>query len=317
VPWHHYEWFGDPQILRETFDMMRRFTDYIQTEAKDGIAAGGLGDWCDYGHGKHPGPSHFTPKDLSATATWALCARTVSRAAEVLNRPDDAKKYSELHARIAADFQRHFQDPVTRKLRHKGSPQCANAMALCAEVVPPADRALLLADIIADLEQRDWQQTPGDVGHVYFIRALAEAGRSDVLHRVYSRDGVGSYGGILKKGLTSLPETWDARMDGGASLNHCMLGHVMEWFYGYVGGIRQPTGSVGWEKILIAPNPGALTKAEATLETPRGCVVSRWRKDGDRFRLETEIPKGVEAVAILPSGETKPLRAGKQTLTAR
>jgi hypothetical protein len=317
VPWHHYEWFGDAQILRENFDMMRRFTDYIQTEAKDGGAAGGLGDWCDYGHGKLAGPSHFTPKDLSATATWALCARTVSRAAEVLNRPEDAKKYRELHARIAADFQRHFQDPATRKLRHKGSPQCANAMAMCAEIVPPADRALLLADIIADLEQRDWQQTPGDVGHVYFIRALAEAGRSDVLHRVYSRDGVGSYGGILKKGLTSLPETWDARMDGGASLNHCMLGHVMEWFYGYVAGIRRQPGSVGWEKILIAPNPGELTKAEATLETPRGRVVNRWRKDGERFRLETEIPKGIQAVAILPSGERKPLRAGKQTLMER
>ena len=112
------------------------------------------------------------------------------------------------------------------------------------------------------MEKRDWQQTPGDVGHVYFIRALAEAGRSDVLHRVYSRTGLGSYGGILAKGLTSLPETWDAMMDGRQSLNHCMLGHVMEWYYGHVGGIRQATNSVGWKEILIAPNPGLLTSAD-------------------------------------------------------
>ena len=317
VPWRHYEWFGDPQILRENFDLMQRFTDYIQTEAKDGLAPGGLGDWYDYGHGQPPGPSRFTPTQLSATATWGLCALTVSRAAEALNRPDDARRYRDLHTRISAEFQRHFQDPSTRKLRHKGSPQCANAMALCAEVVPQADRASLVEGIVADLEKRGWQQTPGDVGHVYFIRALAEAGRSDVLHRVYSRDGIGSYGGILRKGLTSLPETWDAMMDGHQSLNHCMLGHVMEWFYGYVAGIRQQPGSVGWEKILIAPAPGSLANAEATLETPRGRVVNRWRKDGSRFRLETEIPKGVQAEAILPSGETKPLRAGRQTLTAR
>jgi len=47
--------------------------------------------------------------------------------------------------------------------------------------------------------------------------------------------------------------------------------------------------------------------------------VSRWRKDGDTFRLETEIPEGVSATAILPSGETKALRSGRQTLkeTAR
>ncbi|MBI3849705.1 MAG: alpha-L-rhamnosidase N-terminal domain-containing protein [Verrucomicrobia bacterium] len=319
VPWHHYEWFGDLQILRDNFDMMRRFTDYIQTEAKDGLAPGGLGDWYDYGHGQRPGPSRFTPTELSATATWGLCALTVSRAAEALGQTEDAKKYRELHTRITADFQRHFQDPVTRKLRHNGSPQCANSMALCADLVPQADRAVLVQDIIADLEKRGWQQTPGDVGHVYFLRALAEAGRSDILHRVYSRDGTGSYGGILSKGLTSLPETWDAMMDGRQSLNHCMLGHVMEWFYGYIGGIRQQPGSVGWQKILIAPNPGALANAEATLQTPRGRVVSRWRKDGATFRLETEIPKGVNAMAILPSGETKPLRSGRQTLkeTAR
>ena len=294
--------------------MMCRFTDYIRTEAKDGLAPGGLGDWYDYGHGQPPGPSRFTPTQLSATATWALCALTVSRAAEVLGRPEEARKYRELHARIAADFQRHFRDPATGKLKHLGSPQCANAMALCADVVPQADRAALVEEIVADLEKRGWQQTPGDVGHVYFIRALAEAGRSDVLHRVYARDGLGSYGGILKKGLTSLPETWDAMMDGAQSLNHCMLGHVIEWYYGYVAGIRQKPGSVGWKQVVIGPNPGPLTHAEATLTTPAGHILSRWRIQDGTFRLEVEIPAGVSATAILPSGSTKPLRPGLQEI---
>jgi hypothetical protein len=314
VPWQHYVWFGDRQILKDNYDMMRRFTDFIGKQAKDGVAPAGLGDWYDYGHGKPPGPSRFTPTELSATATWGLCAEVVSRAADVLRRAEDAWKYRKLHERIAADFQRHFQDPVTHKLRHNGSPQCANSMALCAGVVPPADRALLLEDIIADLEKRDWQQTPGDVGHVYFIRALAEAGRSDVLHRVYSRTGLGSYGGILAKGLTSLPETWDAMMDGSQSLDHCMLGHVMEWYYGYVGGIRQATNSVGWREILIAPNPGLLTSAETAVQTPRGRVTSRWRKDGSTFHLDVEVPKGVKATAILPSGTRKILSSGKQVI---
>jgi hypothetical protein len=162
------------------------------------------------------------------------------------------------------------------------------------------------------LQKRNWQQTPGDVGHVYFIRALAEAGRSDVLHRVYSRTGLGSYGGILAKGLTSLPESWDAIMNGGVSLDHCMLGHVMEWYYGYVGGIRQATNSVGWREILIVPNPGSLTSAETAVQTPRGRVISHWRKDSATFHLEVEVPKGVKATAILPSGVRKTLHNGKQ-----
>jgi hypothetical protein len=273
-----------------------------------------LGDWYDYGHGKPPGPSRFTPAQLSATATWALCALTLSRTAEVLARPEEAKKYRELHASIAAAFQRHFRDPASGKLKHLGSPQCANSMALCADVVPQADRAALLAEIVEDLRKRGWQQTPGDVGHVYFIRALAEAGRSDALHRVYAREGVGSYGGILSKGLTSLPETWDAMMDGAQSLNHCMLGHVIEWYYGYVAGMRQAPDSVGWKRIIIGPNPGPLTHAEATLQTPLGRVASRWRNESGVFRLEAEIPAGATATAVLPSGRTTSLRTGLQKI---
>jgi hypothetical protein len=311
LPWHHYHWYGDPEILRASFDSMRRFTDFIATTAKDGIAPkGGLGDWYDYEPGQPPGESRFTPADLSATATWALCALTVSRTADVLGRPAEATRYRELHAKIAAAFQRCFLDPGSRKLRHTGSPQCANAMALCADLVLPGDRAVLLDDIVADLEQRGWQQTPGDVGHVYFIRALAEAGRSDILHRVYRREREGSYGGILGKGLTSLPETWDATMDGIQSLNHCMLGHVMEWYYGYVAGIRQQPESIGWQRVLIGPNPGTLTSAEASVQTPRGQIVSRWCRDGQTFHLEAETPPGVEAEALLPSGKRHALTSG-------
>lgn len=314
LPWLQYEWSGDDRVLRENFEMMRRFTDYIDREAKDGLAPGGLGDWYDYGHGNPPGPSRFTPTQLSATATWALCALAVADAAKVLGKPEEDSHYRALHARIAKDFQRHFRDPATGTLKHTGSPQCGNSMAICARVVPESDHAMLIDGIISDLETRDWQQTPGDIGHVYFIRALAEAGRSDILHKVYSRDGKGSYGGILRKGLTAMPETWDAMMDGYQSLDHCMLGHVIEWFYGYVAGIRQPPGGVGWKRVLVAPNPGSLTGAEATLITPSGPVASRWTVRNGRFQLQAELPKGMTGTAILPSGQRHPLNSGKTLL---
>ncbi len=311
TPWLHYEWYGDTSILRNSLDSMRRFTDYVGTLAVDHIAPQGLGDWYDYGHGHGPGPSRFTPTDLSATATWALCAMTVARAAEAVGESTTAGRYRALHAEIGAAFRKRFQDPDRRLLRHLGSPQCANAMAICAEVVPKEDGDLLIEDMIADLDKRGWQQTPGDVGHVYFIRALAQAGRSDILHRVYSRSGTGSYGGIIAKGLTSMPETWDAMMDGYQSLNHCMLGHVVEWLYAYVGGIRQAPGSVGWRDVQIAPEPGSLTWAEVSVRTPRGVVRSSWRVVDGKLTLEATIPRGMRARAKLPTGQVFTLKAGK------
>ena len=317
VPWEHYCWYGDAQVLRTCLPSMRRYVDYITGLAHNGLAPGGLGDWYDYGHGYGPGPSRFTPPELSATATWALCALTVSKAAEAVGESDIAQQYRALHARIAENFRRAFQDPATHLLKHLGSPQCANAMAICAEVIPEEDRGKLVQDIVADLERRGWQQTAGDVGHVYLIRALAQAGRSDVLHKVYSRAGLGSYGGILAKGLTSLPETWDAMMDGYQSLNHAMLGHVMEWLYGYVAGIRQAPGSVGWRDVVIQPNPGPLEGASATVCTPMGAISCAWQRREGMFRLEVKIPKGAHAVAVMPSGSVRELRAGKSTLTER
>ncbi|HQL75521.1 MAG: Bacterial alpha-L-rhamnosidase [Planctomycetes bacterium ADurb.Bin126] len=314
LAWENYLWSGDKEVLAANFDMMWRFTDNVTSQAKDGLAPGGLGDWYDYGHGHGPGPSRFTPTNLSATATWARCALAVSQAAEVLGRAEEAGVYRKLHGRIAADFRRHFRDPATGRLKHTGSPQCANAMALIAQLVPERERAARVEEIVADLEKRNWQQTPGDVGHMYFIRALAEAGRSDVLHRVYSRTGVGSYGGILAKGLTALPESWDAIMDGTQSLNHCMLGHVMEWFYGYVLGVRQAPGSAGWKRVVIQPCPGPLEWARGQVKTPAGVIDCRWTRADKRFHLVVQIPPGVEASAVLPDGQIKALRPGLNAL---
>jgi alpha-L-rhamnosidase len=314
LPWHHYVWYGDAQILRDNYDCMRRFVDRVAAESKDGIAPEGLGDWYDYGHGQPPGPSRFTPVTLTATAVQVMCIDAVIRSAEVLGKTDDVQHYRDLRAKTAASYLKAFYKPSQHTFANNGSCQCAHTISLVAGLAPEGDKKALLDAVIDDLAKRGWQQTPGDVGHVYFIRALAQAGRSDVLHRIYSRDGLGSYGGILKKGLTAMPETWDAMNDGSQSHNHCMLGHVIEWYYGYVAGIRQQPGDVGWRRVLVAPVPGPLTEADASFIAPTGRISSRWTVKNGRFRLEAEIPAGVTAQLIGPDGTKKDVGAGRHTL---
>jgi hypothetical protein len=314
LPWHHYVWYGDSRVLRDNYACMRQFVDFVAAASKDGIAPAGLGDWYDYGHGQPPGPSRFTPTDLTATAVQVMCVDALVEAGKVLNRSDDVRRYRTLRRQTAAAYLQKFYDPHARRFANSGSCQCSHAVSLLAGLVPESDRQAVLEAIISDLQQRGWQQTPGDVGHVFFIRALAEAGRSDVLHRVYSREGPGSYGGILRKGLTAMPETWDAMNDGYQSQNHCMLGHVIEWYYGYVAGIRQQPGSVGWRRILIAPQPGPLAEAAASFVSPAGLVGSRWSSRGGKFRLDAEIPPGATARLIGPDGTRKDVGPGRHTL---
>jgi len=179
--------------------------------------------------------------------------------------------------------------------------------------VPEKDRPAVLKAIIDDLEKRNWQQTVGEVLQIFFVRSLAEGGRNDILHRVYSRENRGSYGFMVNQGFTSLPESWDARPGTGMSMNHFMMGHLMEWQYAYVAGIRQQPGSTGWRNVLIAPNPGALTSASATFDAPTGKFAVQWRQTDGKFEMTVTSPPGVKTTAVLPNGERRNVSPGRVT----
>jgi hypothetical protein len=294
---------------------MKHFVDYLSSQAPKGVITSNLGDWYDYGHGKGDGPSQWTPNEVSATAIWALGAKTVGQAAALLGKTSDAEKYNGLFLRIRKNFRKSFYDPATKTIRNNGSCQAAHSLALMVGLVPEKDRAAVLQGIVDDLERRDWQQTVGEVTQVLFLRALAEGGRNDVLHRVYSRENRGSYGFMVRQGLTTLPESWDAKPGTGNSMNHFMLGHLMEWHYAYVAGIRQQPGSTGWSKILVAPNPGLLDSASASFVSPRGRISVDWKQSAANFSMKVDVPAGVQALAVLPNGERHVLKSGLTELT--
>ena len=314
APWHLYEWYGDRDALAASYDSMKAFVDYLTSQAKEGVITSNLGDWYDCGHDKGDGPSRWTPPEVSATAIWALGASTTVRAAEVLDRPADAAHYRALFEKIRDAFQQRFWDDESKTVKNNGSCQAANATALCVDLVPHADRSAALERIIDDLKRRQWQQTTGEVLHVFLIRALAEAGHADVLHKVYAREERGSYGYMVKTGLTTLPESWNAQPGTGNSMNHFMLGHLVEWHFAYVAGIRQQPGDVGWRKVIIAPQPGPLAHAKASFESPTGRIASEWRRSNGVFELMADIPEGVDAVAVLPDGTQHKLPPGQTTL---
>ena len=314
VPWHLYEWYGHRDALAASYDSMKAYVDYLTSQAKDGVITSNLGDWYDCGHDKGDGPSRWTPLEVSATAIWALGTSTVAQAAEILDHPADAARYRALFEQIRDTFQQRFWDATTKMVKNNGSCQAANAAALCIDLVPRPDRAAAMERIVDDLKRREWQQTTGEVLHVFLIRALADAGRADVLHKVYARQERGSYGYMVNCGLTTLPESWNAQPGTGNSMCHFMLGHLVEWHFAYVAGLRQQPGRVGWHKIIVEPHPGPLASAEASFQSPAGRIASRWHRRDDVFELTVEIPPDVAALAVLPDGTRHELAAGQTTL---
>jgi hypothetical protein len=317
LPWYVYEWYGDVRTLRESYPSMRAFVEYVKSTCKhELVPQGGLGDWYDYGHGHPPAESRFTPLDLTAMATFHLCARTMRDAAHVLGKNDDAAKYTAMCDQISSDFNRRFFDLKTGEYENTGSCQTANAMAIVCGLVKKEDRARVADAIVADLKRREYQQTSGDVGFHYLVRALADTGHSDAIFRILNRTNLGSYGYLVNAGWTSLPEAWDAHAQ--SSMNHCMLGHVQEWFAMDLGAIRNSDAddNVAFQHFVIRPVfSGSVNAASYTFRSPHGQIRSAWRVEGDRFHLDVTVPGNTEADVHLPATAVEAVREGNRIAT--
>ncbi|MGA2631258.1 MAG: family 78 glycoside hydrolase catalytic domain [Terriglobia bacterium] len=296
VPWWLYRKYGDRRVLEESLPAMARYVDYLGTKAQDGIVSYGLGDWYDIGPGE-PGVSKLTPLGVTATATYYQDLRILEQASSLLGHEADEQRYAALAAQVKEAFQRHFFDPKTG--RYATGSQTAQAMPLVLNLCPPAERALVLENLVRDVTSRGNQQTSGDIGYHYLVRALLDGGHSDLLFAMTNRTDPPSYGAQLARGATSLTEAWDA--DPASSQNHCMLGHIEEWFYAGLAGIE-----ADFDHITIKPQPvGDLSWVKAWHDTVRGRVESSWKIDDSYFELTVQIPANTTATVLVPGRSIK------------
>ena len=292
IPWWAYRKYGDRRLLAESLPAMERYVNYLGNKSKDNILSYGLGDWYDIGPGG-PGVSKLTPLGVTATATYYQDLRVIEQACRSLGRLEDAEGYKARADAVQAAFNRSFFD--SRAGQYATGSQTAQAMPLATGLCPPAERGRVLEHLVEDVIRRGNQQTAGDIGYHYLVRALMEGGRSDLLFAMTNRTNPPSYGAQLAKGATSLTEAWDA--DPASSQNHCMLGHIEEWFYAGLAGIEADSN-----QITIKPQPvGDLTWVKAWHDTMQGRVESNWKKDAAGFELSVRIPANASATVYLPA----------------
>jgi|AntAceMinimDraft_16_1070373.scaffolds.fasta_scaffold15907_1 hypothetical protein len=296
IPWQLYQWYGDLEVLKRAYSMMTRYIDYLHSKSKNNILYHGLGDWYDLGP-KHLGKAQLTPKSLTATSIYYYDLMLVSKVAELLNKDSDIKKYGDLANEIRMAFQKKFYDTETGSCS-TGS-QTSYAMSLYTGILPEQDYEKVFNNLIDSIEQHDYALTSGDIGYHFLVRVLSENGRSDILYRMNNRSDRPGYGLQLKKGATSLTESWAALSN--VSNLHMMLGHLMEWFYSGLGGIYQADNSIAYRNIIIAPKPvGNIQWAKCSYKSPQGVIASEWELVENTFSLIIEVPKTSSAKIIIP-----------------
>ncbi len=297
LPWLLYEWYGDIDTAAAAYPMMIRYVDYLATKAEGHILSHGLGDWYDLGPG-FPGQAQLTPKAVTATAVYYRDLDLLARMAALLGRAGDAAVLAGRAEDVRRAFNARFYD-AAGKIYATGS-QTAMAMPLHFGLVEPGDRAAVFANLVRSIRAGGNALTAGDVGFDYLLKGLEEGGASDLVYEMNAREDVPGYGFQLARGATALTESWAALKE--VSNNHMMLGHLMEWFYTGLAGIRQADGSRGFETVEIAPHPvGDITRVEARYRSIRGEIVSNWWIEDGRFRLDVTIPANARAIVHVPT----------------
>lgn len=303
LPWQIYHRYGDRQVLEDNYETMKRFADYMRETSNDLIPIAGLGDWCDYGHGHRGGYSRFTPFELTAMATFYHCTRIVAETAGLLGNQHDLTEYTALAEQIKTKFNATYFNGVDEYTNY-GSPQTANAMALVTGLIPPGAVDPAIERMVEDIRVRGNQQTSGDVGFTYLVKALAKHGRHDVLYDIATRRDIGSYGYFVDHGWPSLPENWDANTD--ASMNHCMLGHIQQWFYSDLAGIQCDPNAVAFKKIVLFPKlVEDITWVKAWHKSLYGTIRSEWEIRDNRFSWNVTIPPNTTATVCIPAESKK------------
>jgi alpha-L-rhamnosidase len=328
IPWQLYQWYGDRRILDECYPTMRRYVDYLTSQAEGHIVAHGLGDWGDFPSAEeHMGWAQLTPISLCDTAFYYHDTRILARTAALLEKPDDARQYTELADELQTAFNgalfnqqtnqyvagmpivpNEVRHPFNRGLldaktdRYTFGSHVSQAMPLVMGLVEPDRVEAVFAHLVGEVQKQEFV-TAGDVGHRFMLRALARRGRSDLIYDLHNRTNVAGYGYQLEQGLTALAEAWDGRHT--ASRNHCQMGHIQEWFHADLLGIQRDPEALAFKRIVIRPQiVGDLRWARGAYDSIHGTIAVDWQHVGGELTLQVTIPANTSATVCVPTTDT-------------
>lgn len=311
VPWELYVRTGDPNILAENFDMMKRWVGFYQSQAKDGIVdIRAYGDWLQ----PYPATGRTegdTPKNLIGTAYFARSADLTARAARRLGQADEAQRLEAVFASVAESFTRKFFDGQG-KLTTEHETQTGYLLALAFDLLPRELRPQAFANLVRLLGESDGHLRTGFLGTPLLAPVLDRYGRTDLAYGALFKETYPSWFFSIHQGATTMWERWNSysHADGFGnagmnSFNHYAYGAIGQWMYERIAGLAPDPDYPGYRHFYIQPHPGGpLTQAAAELETPYGMARSAWKQEADSLQLTAVVPTNTSATLRLPKGVT-------------
>jgi alpha-L-rhamnosidase len=314
VAWRQY---GATGTIDANWSAMDRYMAWILANNPDYIWAksrgADYGDWLAVDSSPtNPGLA-TTPKELIGTAFWAANASMMSDMAGATGRKADAARYQDLFRSIRAAFNSAY---VSADGSIGNGSQTSYILPICFGLLNGDAAREAGRRLVADIEKRGGHLSTGFLGTPYILDALANTGHEKTAVSLLLKRDYPSWGYMVDKGATSMWERWNSdTADGGMnSLNHYAFGAIGAFLFRRIAGIAP--AEPGFTRVRIAPIIDArLGSAGATYASASGRIRTDWRVADGKFRLDVDLPAGVEGDVFLPGGGTAQARPGPNRYT--
>lgn len=300
VMWQLFITHGDIRLARDNFDTYLEMMEKFEKRSDNLLAYdSGCGDWC------HPNRNTWDTIGGNCTSVNASLfyhfAVSLARLADVLGRPEDAAKMTDLAKRIRKEYQDRW---IAEDGTAKNDRQMNYMMPVRFGLVTGEKKELTLKKLKEKLTT-DGHPDVGIFGMTSFIDAPAENGMIDDVYKIIRTSVYPSLGWMLANGAKSMWEEW-AYTGVMHSHNHAMYSSISASFYRILAGIK--TDEPGFRKFTVKPIlPTDMDFVKADVDTNSGKIESivkriRGTADGeyDWIDMTVRVPVNTKAKIYVP-----------------
>jgi alpha-L-rhamnosidase len=313
IPDSIYTMYGDRRPIEKHYEAMKRWLiGHHGQFVKNGIIdKDTYGDWCfppekpELIHSHDP--ARKTSKPILATSYYIHNLDLLTKYAKMLGKDSEAAEFVQKAIAMRQAFNDKFLNTETAKYDNGTQTSCV--LPLRFDIVPDALRDKVFETLASNIEKVTNNHIgTGLIGGQWLNRVLSDFDRADISYKFTTNTDYPSWGYMVEKGATTIWELWNGDTANPAmnSGNHLMLiGDLVIWYYEYLAGIKADPEHPGFEHIIMKPlMVGDLKFVNAEYDSIRGRIASRWKRDGNKFHWEIEIPPGSTATVSIPGGET-------------
>jgi alpha-L-rhamnosidase len=322
IPWSLYLFYGDRCLLEEEYRNMKAWVEFISNREGEIPGEGAwtagfhFADWLALDNPDPESAFGGTETRYVALACYYYSAELTEKAARVLKKKEDAKRYGSLKKRIREKLQRDY---FAEDGSLKADTQTGLVLALKYGFAPEQSRCTLVDRLREKLEERDIHLDTGFVGTPILCPVLSENGCGSYAYTLLLNEDYPSWLYEVKMGATTVWERWNSLLSDGRisdtgmnSMNHYAYGSVAEWMYRFMCGINPTEEAPGFKAARLTPMPDTrLRWAKARYLSASGEYGCGWERAEGGILYRIRIPFDCSAKFILSEPASRVFVDGK------